>query len=206
MRVGIIGVGTIGGFLAERIEKDSSLELCFVLDIDKSKVEHFSKEIVLGSIEEMSEKKPDLVVEAASHQAVEQYAESVLKKTNFLILSVGALADRNVEENIENLCKKHSTKLFVPSGALAGIDMLKAMQSELKEVEIVSRKNPKGFGREDKKLEILFASRSKKEIFLRADRIISYGNVMIVMDLIRSSGIKKISMVTEPPQRKKSRN
>jgi len=56
-----------------------------------------------------------------------------------------------------------------------------------------------------KKLEILFASRSKKEIFLRADRIISYGNVMIVMDLIRSSGIKKISMVTEPPQRKKSR-
>ena len=49
-----------------------------------------------------------------------------------------------------------------------------------------------------KKLEILFSKRSKKEIFLKADNTIPYGNVMSVMDLIRSSGIKKISMVTEP--------
>ncbi|MFL2931837.1 MAG: ExbD/TolR family protein [bacterium] len=56
-----------------------------------------------------------------------------------------------------------------------------------------------------KKLEILFSNRSKKEIFLKADSLIPYGNVMRVMDLIRSSGIKKISMVTEPIKRNKSR-
>lgn len=54
-----------------------------------------------------------------------------------------------------------------------------------------------------KKLEILFSERSKKEIFLKADNTIPYGNVMSVMDLIRSSGIKKISMVTEPLKRNK---
>lgn len=54
-----------------------------------------------------------------------------------------------------------------------------------------------------KKLEILFSKRSKKEIFLKADNTIPYGNVMSVMDLIRSSGIKKISMVTEPLKRNK---
>ena len=48
------------------------------------------------------------------------------------------------------------------------------------------------------KLKILFSNRSKKEIFLKADSLIPYGNVMRVMDSIRSSGIKKISMVTEP--------
>ena len=55
------------------------------------------------------------------------------------------------------------------------------------------------------KLKILFSNRSKKEIFLKADSLIPYGNVMRVMDLIRSSGIKKISMVTEPIKRNKSR-
>jgi len=56
-----------------------------------------------------------------------------------------------------------------------------------------------------KKLEILFSDRSKKEIFLKADSLIPYGNVMRIMDLIRSSGIKKISMVTEPIKTNKSR-
>ena len=51
------------------------------------------------------------------------------------------------------------------------------------------------------KLKILFSNRSKKEIFLKADSLIPYGNVMRVMDSIRSSGIKKISMVTEPIKR-----
>tara|TARA_Y100000590_G_scaffold391765_1_gene468673 strand:+ start:77 stop:508 length:432 start_codon:yes stop_codon:yes gene_type:complete len=53
----------------------------------------------------------------------------------------------------------------------------------------------------ENKLKILFSNRRKKEIFLKADSLIPYGNVMRVMDLIRSSGIKKISMVTEPIKR-----
>ena len=162
MRVGIIGVGTIGSALVEKINKDSSLELCFVLDKDPSKVEGFSKELVINSIGEASSKKPDLVVEVASQQAVGQYAEAVLRETNYLILSVGALADKQLEEKISKLCKEFGTKLFVPSGAIAGIDMLKAMQARLREVELVSRKNPAGFGRNDKELTVLFEGNARE--------------------------------------------
>ena len=104
----------------------------------------------------------DLVVEAASQQAVGQYAEAVLSKTDFLILSVGALAEQTLEGKIVSLCKEHGKKLFFPSGAIAGIDMLKAMQPELKSVEIVSRKNPKGFGRNDSKPTVLFDGNARE--------------------------------------------
>jgi len=155
--VGLIGVGTIGGFLADKISHDPELELCFVLDKDREKVKDFPNETVINSASEIASKKnPDLVIEAASQQAVAEYAEAVLEKTDFLILSVGALADRALEKKIKCLCKRTGKRLFVPSGALAGIDMLKAMQPELLEVEIVSRKNPKGFGRDDKELTVLF--------------------------------------------------
>ncbi len=160
MKIGLIGVGTIGGFLAEKIEADPSLELCFVLDTDPEKVKGFPKETVINSIDKMP--SVDLVVEAASQQAVGQYAEAVLSKTDFLILSVGALAEQVLEDKIAGLCREHGTKLFVPSGAIAGIDMLKAMQSELKSVGIVSRKNPKGFGRDDSKLTVLFEGSARE--------------------------------------------
>lgn len=154
MKIGLIGVGTIGGFLAEKIKAEPSLELSFVLDIDPEKVKGFSEDIVINSIDEMP--SVDLVVEAASQQAVGQYVEAVLSKTDFLILSVGALAGQAIEDKITSLCKEHGKKFFIPSGAIAGIDMLKAMQSELKSVEIVSRKNPKGFGRDDSEPVVLF--------------------------------------------------
>ncbi len=162
LKIGLIGVGTIGGFLVKRIQEDSSLELCFVLDIDPEKVKDFSEDIVINSISEMGAKKPDLVIEAASQQAIGQYAEHVLSTTNFLVLSVGAFADKGLEEKVKGLCKSNGTKLFAPSGAIAAIDLLKAMQSELEEVEIVSRKNPKGWGREDSEKTIIFEGTARE--------------------------------------------
>jgi aspartate dehydrogenase len=154
MKIGLIGVGTIGGFLVEKIKAEPSLELSFVLDTDPEKVKGFSSDIVINSIDEMP--SVDLVVETASQQAVDQYAEAVLTKVDFLILSVGALSEQALEEKIIGRCKEHGTKFFIPSGAIAGIDMLKAMQSEVKSVELVSRKNPKGFGRDDLEPVVLF--------------------------------------------------
>ncbi len=55
------------------------------------------------------------------------------------------------------------------------------------------------------KLEALFRSRRRKEIFLRADRTVPYGEVVRVMAIARAAGIDRLNMVTDPleesPQR-----
>ena len=47
------------------------------------------------------------------------------------------------------------------------------------------------------KLSVLFKSRSKKEIFLRADQNVPYGEVVKTMAVIRKEGITRLNMVTE---------
>ena len=52
------------------------------------------------------------------------------------------------------------------------------------------------------RLTSLFASRSKKEVFLKADRDVPYGDVVRTMAEIKSAGIERLGMITEPaPQR-----
>ncbi|OPX97848.1 MAG: Biopolymer transport protein ExbD [Syntrophorhabdus sp. PtaU1.Bin002] len=47
-------------------------------------------------------------------------------------------------------------------------------------------------------VQLLFANKTHKEIFLRADKDVSYGFVVSCMGLIREAGIEKINIVTKP--------
>jgi biopolymer transport protein TolR len=48
------------------------------------------------------------------------------------------------------------------------------------------------------KLAALFASRSKKEVFLKADRDVPYGEVVRSMAEIKGAGVERLGMLTEP--------
>lgn len=52
------------------------------------------------------------------------------------------------------------------------------------------------------KLSAMFATRSKKEVFLKADKDVPYGEVIKAMAEIKGAGIERLGMVTEPVQRK----
>ena len=52
------------------------------------------------------------------------------------------------------------------------------------------------------KLSEMFAKRSKKEVFLKADKDVTYGEVVKTMAEIKGAGIERLSMVTEPAPRK----
>ncbi len=52
------------------------------------------------------------------------------------------------------------------------------------------------------KLTSLFANRTKKEVFLKADQDVPYGEVVKAMAEIKQAGIERLGMVTEPAQRK----
>ncbi len=52
------------------------------------------------------------------------------------------------------------------------------------------------------KLSEMFATRSKKEVFLKADKDVPYGEVVKTMAEIKGAGIERLGMVTEPAARK----
>ena len=52
------------------------------------------------------------------------------------------------------------------------------------------------------KLSGMFTGKSKKEVFLKADQDVPYGEVVKTMADIKAAGIERLGMVTEPAQRK----
>ena len=48
-------------------------------------------------------------------------------------------------------------------------------------------------------IELLFANRTEKEIFLRADSSVPYGFVVACMGIIKEAGVEKVNIVTRPP-------
>jgi TolR protein len=51
------------------------------------------------------------------------------------------------------------------------------------------------------RLSTLFVSRAKKEVFLKADSAVPYGEVVRIMADIKGAGIERLGMVTEPAQK-----
>jgi len=52
-----------------------------------------------------------------------------------------------------------------------------------------------------RRLTDLFATRTKKEVFLKADAGVPYGEVVRAMADIKGAGIERLGMVTEPAQK-----
>ncbi len=52
------------------------------------------------------------------------------------------------------------------------------------------------------RLSSMFENRTKKEVFLKADRTVPYGEVVKTMAEIKGAGIERLGMVTEPSQGK----
>ena len=66
--------------------------------------------------------------------------------------------------------------------------------------EIFINKNRIPIGDLRTKLENIFASRTDREVFMRADKAIPYGFVIEVMSEVRKAGVDKLGMITEPPE------
>lgn len=152
---GILGCGTIGREVIFAIDNDQvpgasiggihsrdSADAASVL----SKTSITDESIIVSDPLELTE-TCDVVIECASHEAVEAYAVPILERgTDFYALSVGALADEKLHETIIESAASNDAVFEVPSGALAGVDAIRAstMQGQLEEVLFITTKPPAG--------------------------------------------------------------
>lgn len=99
--------------------------------------------IPINNLDEVTENL-DLVLECAGHQAVKQYAPTVLERGwTLAIISTGALADSDFEQYLITLTRRHHSQLIPLTGAVAGLDGLRAAKEAiLTQVTYQSRKSP----------------------------------------------------------------
>jgi len=148
IKVGIIGCGTIGSEIARACQgrlKDK-VGLFAICDIDKAKAktlgDALKKKTPILSLGEIT-KKCDLVVEAASAKISADVLNKCIKnRKSCLVMSVGGLLGR---EKLLESARSKGIRVYIPSGAICGIDGLKsASVGKIESVTITTRKPPKG--------------------------------------------------------------
>ena len=152
IKIGLLGCGAIGKSLAEAIDNNNAGDAELVAIFDEypdtmhnilNNVKHKPKEYDNFAVF-IDKSGAELIVEAASKEAVELYAEKILEsRKDLMIMSVGALMDNNLLERIMKTAKKCKKHVFIPSGAIGGIDVVKAAKiGGLTKVTLTTRKNP----------------------------------------------------------------
>src|SRR5690348_14710745 len=72
-------------------------------------------------------RRPQVVVEAASHEAVREHLVALLEAgISVIVLSAGALADDGLRRAAEAAAAASGARLLVPSGGIGGLDALNA--------------------------------------------------------------------------------
>ena len=148
-RIGLLGCGAIGTQIALAIDSGKiPAILTHVYDTKRSQADNLVSKLqqkpeVVANSHLLSSNQLDLVVEAASQDAVRNDAVSILQnKKDLMIMSAGALLDESIFEVISDACKDFGKTVYLPSGAIAGLDALKAVKDELESVVLVTTKNP----------------------------------------------------------------
>lgn len=152
-RLVILGYGAIAADLIGRLRQReaSGLQLAVWLRPGSASVRRVPAEMrVLESVEEVLQFAPDLVVEAAGHEALAAHAGLCLAAgITVLAVSVGALADDALLQRLLAAAQRGRSRLKLSSGAIGALDYLHAVQGVADlQVSYESRKPPSAWAEE----------------------------------------------------------
>ena len=130
LAVGIVGCGTIGMELAQWLQRDLKQTAQVVVLHDRifekaselAKLLHPSP-VSTNSLEELVQRS-QLIIESASASAVPEIAQNTFKKgKDLMVMSTGGLLQNPA---LFTLARKQSSRIYIPSGAIGGVDAIKA--------------------------------------------------------------------------------
>jgi aspartate dehydrogenase len=128
LRVGLLGLGAIGRQVADGIlaGRAGDVELCAVLTRRPRDQSEVAAPLMLELAPFLST-APQVVLEAASAEAVATYAEPILASgADLVVVSAAGLVDAELRMRLDAVCQHSGARLYVATGALAGVDALAA--------------------------------------------------------------------------------
>jgi len=190
--LGIIGCGAIGTVIAKAVDnKIVNCDRVILYDVIGEKAEKLGRSlsietIVVSGVNEMIELNPNIIIEAASQQAVKEYANKILEHNiHLIVLSVSALLDLDVKSN----------KIHIPSGAIGSLDAISsAALAGINEALLTTRKNPRSLGRSDKKEKIVYEGPAEEAVKIFPKNI----NVAATLALAVQPAKLKVRIISDP--------
>ena len=146
LRVGVAGLGAVGGEIARRLGGVPGLALAAVAARNRERASHFLAErgldvpvVPLAALADAA----DVVVEALPGAALRPVAEpAITAGRTLLVLSVGALLDHL---DLVDRAKATGARIIAPTGALLGLDAVRAAaEGEIASIRMITRKPPAG--------------------------------------------------------------
>jgi aspartate dehydrogenase len=126
MRVALIGGGTIARLFVDHIRRGDLGEARVAAimgrdDASRGKPLAVDNDIAyVTTLDALMAQAPDVVVEAASHDAVREFGETLLARgIALIVLSGGALCDDVLRAKLESAAMKSGALLYVPPAAFA---------------------------------------------------------------------------------------
>lgn len=151
LKIGIVGCGAIGSRIARSVSKDLSkdCQVSGLFDIDTTKSQNLEKALKLRGVAKKTlrdlVRSCDLMVEAVNAPETKSIIKQALEaKCSVLAMSVGKILHA---VDLFKLAKRNKCSLLIPSGAIAGIDAIKAASLvHIDKITLTTRKPPTGFG------------------------------------------------------------
>jgi aspartate dehydrogenase len=154
--VGIIGCGTIGTELALAIDSGRVKNASIVALFDGVNQVALSLQYRLRNnnprtftdfeefISSSSFRDTDIIVESASQDAIKRFSKKIVENgKSLIVMSVGALSDPPFLSELLDIASHNSARIYVPTGAIAGIDAVRSVKHLLDSVSLTTTKNPK---------------------------------------------------------------
>jgi aspartate dehydrogenase len=146
LKVGILGVGAIGQTIATAVDQGRvDAELVAICDLDHERATEFASTLRTPPrvipLHEMIQ-RADLIVEAAGQAVLEDFVpRAIAGERDILVMSAGGLLGHE-----EWFCEaaKRGCRIYVPSGAIAGLDGIKSASMGLVSSAVLTSRKPAG--------------------------------------------------------------
>jgi aspartate dehydrogenase len=150
IHVAMIGCGAIGAEVLRLVQGDPTIAIDTVLmplasqDKAREVLDRLAPTARLATRLDVSENRPDVLVECAGHAAIEEHVLPALEAgVPCLVVSIGALSEPRLPERLEMAAIRGNTQVQLLSGAIGGIDALAAAKvGGLDSVVYTGRKAP----------------------------------------------------------------
>lgn len=164
MNIGIIGSGNIATYLLEQVNHKGMVNGYVTavfgrnLEVGPKLCERFGADFYTD-LQAFLEVPLDIVVEAVTVEAARFFLNDVVASQKDLVVSsIGVFKDADFLNGIQTLAETNGTNVFLPSGAIGGLDVLQSAKADggLERVQITTRKSPASLGIEADEENVIF--------------------------------------------------
>jgi aspartate dehydrogenase len=145
MHIAIIGNGAISGYVQRALAQRGIPPVALILR--EGRTAGLGHDIAVRHTVTDLPETTELLVDCAGHAGLAAHGPAALKRgIDVLTLSIGALADARLEQQLEQAATHGQAQLILASGAIGALDALRAARAgTLSQVRYIGRKPPQGW-------------------------------------------------------------